>query len=146
MTGPHPAVPDADAAAVAAALARLVSGTADSAAVDSSPPPVTGPTERTPAQVVDEAESALERLSTASSFVVRDGEQRLRRAVDAAGGENQELAERGRAVLGTLEEFRAAAGTTAPSADAPTESLTRDDHVHRGRTTLLKGDGVPTDR
>ncbi|AEN05050.1 hypothetical protein [Halolamina sp.] len=106
-----------DADSVAAALARLVNGTADRAAVDNTHAPMASSTEKTPAAVVAEAETVLERLPAAGRFVADGGEQRLHGAIDTATGEDESLAERGRAVRTTLEAFRAAARTHTHSED-----------------------------
>ncbi|MFB6220387.1 MAG: hypothetical protein ABEH90_03015, partial [Halolamina sp.] len=89
----------ADPDAVAAALARLATGTAGR----------TGPLrrgtteselsqpEQSPGRIVADAEAALHRLSTAAAFVDDCGEQRLSRAVSrAAQAGDDAVAERGR--------------------------------------------------
>ena len=98
-----------DADSVAAALARLVNGRADSHGRDTKSAPTAGATEEPPEQVVAEAETAFERLSTAGAFVADGGEQRLQGAIDRAAGADGALAERGRAVRATLTAFRATA-------------------------------------
>jgi hypothetical protein len=108
-----PAIADHDA--VAAALARLATGTAPQ--VDSAQRPAAASNQSTPpvaASVVAEASNACSRLSTAAAFVEDDGEQRLSRAVaDAKQTADQArdpaVVERGTELLATLERFRVAA-------------------------------------
>ena len=127
-------MPDPDT--VAAALARLVNGT-------DGPPAETEGSEPPPARVVADAEAALDRLPTAARFVADGGEQRLQRVVES-GAVDDQLANRGRAVLTALSRLRAATHPDglASSVYPPVD----EDHFHRGRTTLLKGAGVATER
>jgi hypothetical protein len=127
-------VPDPDT--VAAALARLVNGT-------DGPPAETEDNEPPPARVVADAEAALDRLPTAARFVADGGEQRLQRVVES-GAVDDQLANRGRAVLTALSRLRAA--TSPDDSGRSVHPADGDDHFHRGRTTLLKGAGVATER
>jgi hypothetical protein len=131
-------VPDSDA--VAAALARLVTGSAPS---EASPPIHTGNEPSAPDRVVADAEAALTDLPSAAAFVDEGGEQRLHRAIEES--DDDRIEERGRAVLAALERLRTAAEPSGTD-DTVEGSPPRRDHFHRGRTTLLKGDGVATGR
>ncbi len=96
----NPAVTDPDA--VARALARLASGAARQRERDTD--------DTASRDVVADAEAAMERLSTAATFVDAGREAELRRAVeDAEDRGDGAIATRGRAVLSTIQAFRDAA-------------------------------------
>jgi hypothetical protein len=133
-----------DAEAVAAALARLVTGTTPPATPDRPATDRWAEPAPPPEAVVDEAEAALSGLPSAAEFVQADGEPRLSCAISAAeeAGDHA-VAERGRTALAELERFRAAAvGRREP----PTAHRRRnDEQFHRARTTLLTGGGIQSE-
>jgi len=106
-------MPDPDV--VARALARLADGSHRRYRSNDA----------TPEQTVVEAEAAIESVDSAAAFVDAGGQAALRRAVDAAANAGDEsVAARGRAVLTTLDSFRAAAtgGDERPADDGRTTS------------------------
>lgn len=138
-----------DAADVASALARL----ADQAA----------PCRPDHRAVVADAETAFRDVETAATFLDRGGERRLRAAVARATHRGDDaVAVRGESLLDSLERYRVAARDAAvPRPADRTDEETgdeageetgdeatdeRDDQFRPAHTTLLGGDGIPTDR
>lgn len=113
--------------------------------------------------VVADAETAFRDVETAATFLDRGGERRLKTAVALATRRGDDaVAARGASLLDSLERYRSAAqgaGTPDPpvrtseetgagsSSETGDEAVDdRGDQFRPARTTLLGGDGIPTDR
>ena len=117
--------PVTDPDAVARALSRLATDSAQSYGVDSAriagrpESNVTGPRE-----VIDDAEAAMKQVDRAAAFLDAGGEAQLRQAVQIADARAESsLASRGRELLTALSAFRSAANGSSPAGTASAGSL-----------------------
>ncbi|MFC7128831.1 hypothetical protein [Haloferax chudinovii] len=111
------------------------------------------PAARPPTEVVADARSAFQSLSSAARFLSDGGELTLRRAVgEATRRGHHDCARSGRALLADLDRLRGALGDAGPAEESnrashATRGGLRDaDHFRSGRTTVFSGGGEPSDR